>query len=95
MFGLASLKAKLIGAAVIVGAVLLFVWRIKARAYAAGRQDTITETWRKTIETVEKATSVRDRVDAAGDDELERLRNKYTRSGQRVPVDGNDLDGPG
>ncbi len=80
MIGLLSgLKAKLIIGGVILGAVLLFVWRIRARAYASGRQDTIAETWEKTIETVTTATAVRDRVGSAGRDELDRLRSKWTR----------------
>lgn len=80
MFGfLAGLKAKLIIGGVIAAAVLLFIWRIKAKAYARGRQNTIAQTWEKTIETVTTATAVRDRVGSAGRDELDRLRDKWTR----------------
>ena len=76
---LSGLKAKLIIGGVILGAVFLFIWRIRSRAYAAGRQDTIAETWEKTIETVTTATAVRDRIGTTGRDELDRLRNKWTR----------------
>ncbi len=77
--GLASLKAKLIGAGIILGAVLLFIWRVRVRAYASGRQDTIAATWEKTIETVTTATAVRDRVGSAGRAELDRMRDRWTR----------------
>lgn len=67
----------------VTGAIgLLSKWlgaRERAQNIEAGRAQQREATTEKVDKEVEKARAVENRIDAAGDDELERMRDKWTR----------------
>ena len=74
-----AIKARLIAAAALVGGVLLFLWRFAARNRAAGRREVIQESQERAIEHAQIRDRAEDRIGGADGDELQRMRDKWTR----------------
>ena len=57
----------------------LITGRKEAAGVAQGRAEQKADSLEKANERAQEARDVQDRIDAAGSDELERLRNKWTK----------------
>ena len=86
---LPGLKAKLIGAAALVGAVFVWIWRIRVKAHRRGRDDALEQVRDAQQEDRQDALDQKRRIETAvGGADHDELYRMYQRHGGRGPRDG-------